>query len=59
MKARIIDFATKVMDATTRDKMLSSEIITNIMNVACLDANLFFDAIEYHFKICFNYELIR
>jgi alpha-tubulin suppressor-like RCC1 family protein len=58
-RMRILDISKRLIDAQSFDGFLSSETITNVINIACLHASVFFDAIEYHMKVGIAYEVKR
>jgi len=58
-RMRVFEMAKKILDPTSLDNFLSGDIISHIINLPCLNANVFMDAIQYHMNCCISYEPLR
>ena len=58
-RLRTIDTALKYLDKDEFASIMSSETLKEIVNYAFYNANIFYDAIQHHFNLSVNYEILR
>jgi len=58
-RMRVLDYARKHLDSKTFELYLSQDTIKTLINLPCLHASSFLDAISYHCSLSINYEILR
>lgn len=58
-RLRTFDLAKLNLDQNEFDSLMSSETLKDVSNLAYYNAHLFIDAIQHHFNVCLNYDIIQ